>query len=66
MIPYFDDPYSYLHPVMGFLARSGPLGNLILVGFVVYQLFEKEPMPNKIGDFVEFGIGYVAAGLVKR
>lgn len=58
----FDDSLSYLHPVLGYASKSAPI---LLIGFVIYQLFEKEPMANKIGDFLEFGIGYAAALLVK-
>ncbi len=59
----FDDSFSYIHPVVGYAAKSSPL---LLIGFIAYQLFEKEPIASKLGDFVEFGLGYVAASLVQK
>lgn len=67
MIPIFDDGFSYIHPLLGFVSKSTPvLGTLVMLGFVGYQLFEKEPLANKIGDFFEFGAGYVVAALVEK
>lgn len=59
----FDDSLSYIHPVLGYASKSAPI---LGIAFVLYQLFEKEPMANKIGDFVEFGIGLVAANIVQK
>jgi hypothetical protein len=57
-IPIFDDLGSYGHTVLGWFAVKYPI---IAVGFITYQIAEKEPRQNTTGDFIEFNLGIIAA-----
>ena len=55
----FDDVASLLHILLGVVAaKSEKQGKDIIGVYTLYQLAEREPMINKLGDFMEFGIGY--------
>lgn len=54
----FDDISSFAHLLLGVLARKSPQGTIITGLYLTYQLVEIEPMKNKLGDLVEFGLGY--------
>jgi len=65
----FDDPWSVLHFVLGFMTRLlKDLGLWIVslaifVAFVAYEVVEQESRFCKLGDFVEYLIGYTMADL---
>jgi hypothetical protein len=67
-MPVYDDFYSFLHTIAGGIATyyGGTIGLFIVGAFTAYQAFEKEPMGNKAGDFVEFGIGLTSGYLIKQ
>jgi len=60
----FEDKYSLVHALLGFLAGIGDSVAITLL-FVGYQLAEKEKERRKLGDFIEYGVGF-AAGYVFR
>ena len=60
----FDDKRSFLHAFLGGLAKLfskffPPLSILIVLGFTIYEVREQEPGEYKLGDFIEFIIGYI-------
>ena len=56
-IPIFDDLDSYVHPILKWFVVQYPI---IGIGFIIYQVMEKEPRENTTGDFIEFNIGVLA------
>jgi len=66
-IPYFHSPLSWGHAALGFASVFLPVKEQALVNllFLVYQLREAEPLPNKIGDIAEFYTGYYAGVVVR-
>jgi hypothetical protein len=66
-VPFFDDASSYGHGLLGLAAAFIPSGlaAAIAAGYIFYQLNEVEPIPNKIGDFGEFAIGFLGGKAVK-
>ena len=62
LVPFFDDQSSYWHAIMGGLVYRIPaVGPVAVFLYIAYQLAEKEPLPNKIGDFAEFACGWLAS-----
>ncbi len=62
MIKVFDDWKSIIHFLYGIfvsfiLFLCPPAGLFLLFIFIIYEIGEKEPLENKIGDFIEFGLG---------
>ena len=61
----FDDINSFIHLVLGFLVVAlrrlglGIVSIAIIVVYTAYQVLEKEKSLNKLGDFIEFLIGYI-------
>jgi len=60
----FDDWYSLLHVLAGaltatFLRIFPPTSLVIVITFTAYQVHEKEKELSKLGDFIEFIIGYL-------
>jgi integral membrane sensor domain MASE1 len=68
LVPFFDDLASWFHAVLGFTASFLPASASAAVAgaYLLYQLWEREPLPNKIGDFGEYLIGYLAGVTVSR
>jgi len=66
-VPFFDDQSSLFHGVTGYAAvdLGGAAMGLIGMAFLLYQMKEVEPLPNKIGDFGEFIFGALAAVIAK-
>jgi len=66
----FDDHWSVLHFVLGMVTKlMAHLGlwivsTVIFVVFVVYEWWEQESRFCKLGDFIEFILGYVFADMV--
>jgi hypothetical protein len=60
--PFFDDFSSVGHAALGAAAAlAGPhLAAAAALAYMLYQMREAEPLPNKIGDFGEFAAGYLA------
>ena len=62
----FDDPFSYLHLLYGVItALFLPYSAIIPFIYLAYQLWEKESLRAKIGDFLELAIGIVLGALLK-
>ena len=65
----FDDHWSYLHLALGAVTRvlaslGAPwLAIAILLAFIAWEVNEQEKVYCKLGDFVEFLVGYVLADL---
>jgi len=71
----FDDYKSFFHTIYGvingiLLASNDyvavALAYIMFVVFLVYQLVEKENIYNKIGDFIEYGIGLGIGILIEK
>lgn len=65
----FDDLRSLIHFVAGIatkiLSRLFTAGAVALfLAFVAYQLLEKEQGVKKLGDFIEYILGYIMADIV--
>lgn len=61
----FDDWKSYVHAVFGALcAVFLPYSIILAVIYLVYQIAEKERMVYKLGDVIEFLIGYYTADTI--
>lgn len=58
---------SYAHGVLGVASAfiPGTLAAIITLGFVVYQMSEVEPLPDKIGDLAEYAAGFMAGKAIK-
>ena len=55
----FDDKRSLFHFFAGAIsALLGIFSIIPVLIFIIYQLLEEEEKINKIGDFVEFLLGY--------
>jgi len=55
----FDDKKSFLHFAAGVIAAmTGVFSIFFILIFVLYQIKEEENDLNKIGDFIEFLLGY--------
>ena len=55
----FDDKKSILHFAAGAIAAMiGVFSIFLILIFVLYQIREKESDLNKLGDFIEFLLGY--------
>ena len=62
----FDDKKSIFHFAVGAIAAmTGVFSIFLILIFVLYQIKEKENDLNKIGDFIEFLLGY-SYGLAVR
>jgi len=62
----FDDKKSLFHFVAGMIAAMIGVASIIFIAlFVFYQIREKENDLNKLGDFIEFLLGY-SYGLAVR
>ena len=58
----FDDKYSILHALLGALcALFIPYSIIIAITYLIYQIAEKERMVYKLGDVIEFLLGYYVA-----
>ena len=58
-MPVFDDKKSFLHFAAGVIAAmTGVFSIFFILIFVLYQIREKESDLNKLGDFIEFLLGY--------
>lgn len=62
----FDGWRSWIHLVAA--AASVILGIPIpaTLVFIAYQLFEPEKIPNKLGDFIEWGIGLFIGAIIAK
>jgi len=65
----FDSSTSFFHVVLGLLVRflSGVMPFLslaITVTYITYQVLEKEDYLNKLGDFIEFIMGYMLGDIL--
>jgi len=55
----FDDKYSILHALLGALcALFIPYSIIIAITYLIYQIAEKERLVYKLGDVIEFLLGY--------
>ena len=55
----FDDKKSIFHFITGVItAMTGVFSIFLILIFVLYQIREKESDLNKLGDFIEFLLGY--------
>jgi len=58
----FDDKCSILHALLGALcALFIPYSIVFAVIYLVYQIAEKERLVYKLGDVIEFLLGYYTA-----
>jgi len=58
----FDDKNSFLHALLGALcALFIPYSIIVAVIYLVYQIAEKERLVYKLGDVIEFLLGYYIA-----
>ena len=65
-MPVFDDKKSIFHFAAGAIAAmTGVFSIFLILIFVLYQIKEEESDLNKLGDFIEFLLGY-AYGLAVR
>ena len=70
MIPkVYDDIYSIIHTVLGgvsgFMLKHNPIYTLAVISlFTAYQLREREKIKSKLGDFIEFGIGFIIGSII--
>ncbi len=63
-IKVFDDLFSLFHFILGVVCANSPRLSLIIVPvFSIYQLLEKEDPCSKVGDFIEFLLGFLV-GLI--
>ena len=66
----FDDRWSFLHFVLGFLTRLlkdlglWTISLIIFVAFIAYEWREQENRFCKLGDFVEFVLGSMLYDLI--
>ena len=66
----FDDPWSFLHFILGiatkFLSRIGLawLSLAIFVAFVAWEVIEQENRFCKLGDFIEFVLGWICGSIL--
>jgi len=59
-IPIFDDLKSIGHLLLGAITPLfNGLGYIIFLIFLIYQIFEKEDVYHKLGDFIEYLIGFI-------
>ena len=62
-VAVFDDWKSWGHFVLGVVAAQlGIFSILVILAFVLYQNREKEKQKFKLGDYIEFLMGF-SAGL---
>ena len=64
----FDDKLSFIHVLLGFMAGvasriSAILSIMLVVGYIVYQIAEQERGESKLGDFIEFILGYIISDI---
>ena len=61
----FDDLNSFVHMVFGFVAGFATatyaafIAPVIVTVYIAYETSEHEEEVNRIGDFVEFIVGYI-------
>ena len=69
----FDDLSSLAHLALGALTKllsTSPhliyrlISIVILIAFILYQALEKERGIKKLGDLIEFTIGYIAMDIL--
>lgn len=61
----FDDKKSWWHAFLGVISGLVPFfGILILTIYIFYQIREKEDFIAKLGDFIEFLVGWVYGVMV--
>jgi TctA family transporter len=64
-IPLYDDYASVFHTGLGFVAGYVPiLAPVIVLAFIAYQILEDENLDNKIGDLIEFFVGYILGYMI--
>jgi len=59
-IPIFDNLKSIVHLLLGVITPLlDGLGYIIFLIFLIYQIHEKEDVYHKLGDFIEYLIGFI-------
>jgi len=63
-VPVFDDWKSFIHAVLGFTAEvtkhvCPAIPITIVIAFTAYQVRERENPLKKLGDFIEFILGWL-------
>ena len=64
----FDDIYSFLHALLGFIAALiGDAGASVSITIVytAYQVLDRDYAPEQLGDLVEYAAGFIAGLLVR-
>jgi len=62
----FDDLKSIIHFLLGLIVPIVPILNIIIIlVFIVYQIKEDEILLYKIGDILEFILGFVTGVALK-
>ena len=60
----FDDFKSIIHVLLGIITKLigksfPPLALALIIVFTVYEVLEKDSPENRLGDFIEYLIGYI-------
>lgn len=66
-IRVFDDIYSFLHALLGFIASLFGMDASIplTIIYTAYQLVDRDMPAEQLGDLVEYTVGFIA-GLFLR
>ena len=65
----FDGATSVIHVVLGFVSKvlaliCMPLGWVLAIVYMWYQMLDRDEPMNKLGDFIEFMYGYLLADIL--
>jgi len=68
----FDDPWSFLHFALGIATKIAALMGMawlsipIFVAFTVWETIEQEGTHWKLGDYIEYLLGYTLADIATK
>ncbi|RLB79707.1 MAG: hypothetical protein DRH17_13355 [Deltaproteobacteria bacterium] len=65
----FDGATSVIHVVLGFVSKvlaliCMPLGWVLAIVYMWYQMLDRDEPTKKLGDFIEFMYGYLLADIL--
>ena len=64
-IRIFDDISSIAHFIFGLIAALLRLDISATIVFVAYQVYEREKVEFKLGDYIEYALGLLIGGVLR-
>ena len=66
-IRVFDDIYSFLHALLGFIAAFFGMDASVslTIVYTAYQLVDRDMRDEQLGDLVEYAVGFIAGLLIR-